>query len=85
MAVVVPLFEMKICKLWYTKMGDEMKNPWEETIIYNKKDQNTESVYYTNSLQSYPMHTHAGHLAFGFVSDGEVCIVRNEGKICLPI
>ncbi len=80
MADVVPLFEGKICKLWHTKMGDEMKNPWEESIIYNKKEQNTESVYYTNSLQSYPMHTHAGHLAFGFVSDGEVCIVRNDGK-----
>lgn len=29
-----------------------------------------------NSMQSYPTHTHASHITFGFVSDGAVCVVR---------
>lgn len=47
-----------------------MKN----NIIYDRKS-NIECIYYTDSTQSYPIHTHASHMTCGFVSDGAVCVV----------
>lgn len=49
------------------------------SIIYNRKN-NTECIYYKDSTQSYPVHTHATHLTLGFVSNGAVCIVCDGGR-----
>lgn len=54
-----------------------MKN----NIIYDRKN-NIECIYYKDSTQSYPIHTHASHMTCGFVSDGTVCVVCDgERKI----
>ncbi len=50
-----------------------MKN----NIIYCQKDHNYECVYYQKALYSYPVHTHASHVIFGYVLDGAVCITCN--------
>lgn len=65
-----------------------MKN----NIIYDRKRKSIECIYYNNSTQSYPLHTHANHLTFGFVSDGAVCVAcdgerkiyRAEAYFCIP-
>ena len=49
-------------------------------IVYYRRDNDFECVYYENSTQAYPRHTHANHITFGYVLDGEVCIVCNEEK-----
>lgn len=55
-----------------------MKN----NITYERRN-NIECIYYTNSTESYPTHTHASHITFGLVSDGVVCVVcGGERKIC---
>lgn len=52
----------------------------QQRIIYNRKNQNIDCVYYQNAVRSYPTHTHASHHTFGLVSDGAVCIVCNGKK-----
>lgn len=51
-------------------------------ITYYRIDDNIEYIYYHSSKQSYPMHTHANHIAFGYILDGVVCIIC-DGKKCL--
>ena len=53
-----------------------MKN----NIIYERKDDNIEYIYYKDAVQSYPTHTHANHVTFGYVLDGVVCIICNGEK-----
>ena len=48
-------------------------------IIYSRIN-NTECIYYKDSTQSYPAHTHASHMTCGFVLDGAVCIVCDGGR-----
>lgn len=52
----------------------------QQRIIYNRKNQNIDCVYYQNAVRSYPTHTHASHHTFGLVLDGAVCIVCNGKK-----
>jgi len=52
-----------------------MKN----NIVYYRKENGFEYVYYQKFTQSYPMHTHANHVTLGFILDGEVRIVC-DGK-----
>lgn len=55
-----------------------MKN----NIIYDRKNNSIECIHYKDFTQSYPTHTHASHITFGFVSDGTVCVVCDgERKI----
>lgn len=51
-------------------------------ITYYKTDDNIEYIYYQDSKQSYPMHTHANHVTFGYILDGTVCIISGVKK-CL--
>lgn len=51
-------------------------------ITYYRIDDNIEYIYYHSSKQSYPMHTHANHITFGYILDGVVCIIC-DGKKCL--
>lgn len=65
-----------------------MKN----NIIYDRKNESIECIYYTGSTQSYPVHTHASHLTSGFVLDGVVCVAcggerkiyRAGAHFCIP-
>ena len=41
-------------------------------IIYYRKNNSEECIYYKNSTRSYPMHTHANHMMLGYVLDGAV-------------
>lgn len=60
------------------KKETQVKN----SIIYDRKSKSIECIYYKDSTQSYPTHTHASHITYGFVSDGAVCVVcDDEGKI----
>ena len=55
--------------------------PMKNNVIYERKN-NIECIYYTDSTQSYPIHTHANHITYGLVSDGAVCVVCDgERKI----
>lgn len=54
----------------------------QNNIMYELKNNNITCVYYKNVVQSYPMHTHANHVTFGYVLDGVVCIICN-GEKCL--
>lgn len=53
-----------------------MKN----NIIYDRTNQNIECIYYKDSTQSYPVHTHANHFTLGLVSDGAVCVVCDDER-----
>lgn len=53
-----------------------MKN----NIIYDRKNKSIECIYYKDSTQSYPTHTHASHITFGLVSDGAVCVVCGDER-----
>lgn len=55
-----------------------MKN----SITYYQKDSNSQFIYYHNSTQSYPMHTHANHVTLGYILDGVVRI-DCDGRECL--
>lgn len=44
-------------------------------ITYYRKDNNIEYIYYQNSTQFYPMHTHANHVTLGYILDGKVRII----------
>lgn len=55
----------------YLEMSRNMRN----NIIYYWKDNHFEYVYYRNSTQSYPTHTHANHITLGYILDGEVRII----------
>lgn len=54
-----------------------MKN----NIIYERKNDQIECVYYKDVTQSYPIHTHAKHVTFGHVLDGIVRI-SYDGETC---
>lgn len=43
--------------------------------MYYQKENHIEYVYYQNSTQSYPIHTHTNHIMLGYVLDGEVRII----------
>ena len=60
------------------KKETQVKN----SIIYDRKNKSIECIYYKDSTQSYPTHTHASHITYGFISDGAVCVVCDgERKI----
>lgn len=50
--------------------------------MYYREDDHMEYVYYQNASQSYPMHTHANHITLGYILDGEVRVIFDEGE-CL--
>ena len=58
------------------ELGENMKND----IMYYRKDNDFDCVYYENSTQSYPRHTHANHITLGYVLGGEVCIAFDNEK-----
>lgn len=41
-------------------------------ITYFQADSNLEYIYYHNTAQSYPMHTHASHVTMGYILTGAV-------------
>lgn len=49
-------------------------------IMYYKKDNHIEYIYYQNSTQFYPVHTHANHITLGYILDGKLCITCNGGE-----
>lgn len=51
-------------------------------IIYERKSNSIECIYYKDVVQSYPMHTHVRHVTFGHVSEGVVRIIY-DGEKCL--
>ena len=54
----------------------DMKN----NIIFEQKNNNIECIYYKDVVLSYPTHTHANHVTFGYILDGVVCIVCGGEK-----
>lgn len=52
-----------------------MKN----NILYYRNN-HIEYISYENSVRSYPVHTHANHIMFGYVTDGAVRIICNGEK-----
>ena len=54
----------------------------QNNIMYYRKNNNIECIYYKNSIQSYPTHTHTNHVIFGYILEGEVCIIC-DGEECL--
>ncbi len=52
-----------------------MKN----NILYYRNN-HIEYISYENSVRSYPVHTHANHIMFGYVRDGAVRIICNGEK-----
>lgn len=56
-----------------------MKN----NIIYEQVNHNTECIFYKDVAQSYPLHTHANHITYGFILDGVVSMVfAGEKQFC---
>lgn len=49
-----------------------MKN----NIMYYRNN-HIEYISYENFVQSYPVHTHANHIMFGYVTDGAVRVICN--------
>ena len=51
-------------------------------ISYSKKNDRIECVRYKDWRNSYPPHTHTGHMTVGYIEEGRVCMVLNgEAKI----
>lgn len=46
-----------------------------QNIMYYRKRNDIECIFYENAVQSYPVHTHANHVTLGYILDGEVCII----------
>ena len=44
-------------------------------VTYYRNNNSIECVIYKNSTQSYPTHTHTGHLLLGYITEGMVCVV----------
>lgn len=59
-------------------LGD-VKNLKNNITYYHQKN-NIECIYYKNSTQSYPVHTHANHIMLGYVTDGEICVTCEDEK-----
>lgn len=53
-----------------------------KNIIFERKNNNIEYIYYQDIAQSYPTHTHANHVTFGYILNGVICIIC-DGKKCL--
>lgn len=47
------------------------------SITYYRKNKDIECIYYQNSTQSYPVHTHSNHITLGYLMDGEVRVMYN--------
>lgn len=59
-----------------------MENNMGSNIMYFRKDNDIEYIFYQNSTQSYPLHTHARHIMLGYILEGAVRIICNE-ESCL--
>lgn len=51
-----------------------------QSIVYSRKNESTEYIYYREATHTYPTHTHANHNIIGFVFGGAVCIVCGGEK-----
>lgn len=60
------------------EIGKNMRN----NIMYYRKENGFECIYYQNSTQSYPTHTHAKHMTLGCIFDGKIRVICN-GEACL--
>lgn len=49
-------------------------------ILYSQKNEHIECIYYRNATLSYPLHTHTGHITFGYVLGGKVDIMCGGEK-----
>lgn len=49
-------------------------------ILYSQKNEHIECIYYRNATLSYPLHTHTGHVTFGYILEGKVGIVCGGEK-----
>ena len=54
----------------------------QNNIMYYRKNNGIQCIYYKNATQSYPMHTHANHITLGYIMEGAVRIVL-DGEECL--
>lgn len=46
-------------------------------ILYSQKNEHIECIYYRDAMLSYPNHTHSGHITFGYVIKGKICVMCN--------
>lgn len=51
-------------------------------ILYSQINEHIECIYYRNATLSYPLHTHTGHVTFGYILEGKVFIVCGGEKKC---
>lgn len=51
-----------------------------DQITYYKISDRIEGVYYKESLQQYPLHTHTNHAVIGLILNGSVTITENTLK-----
>ncbi len=51
----------------------------QDQIIYSQKNEHIECIYYKDATLSYPNHTHTGHITFGYVLEGKLCVIC-DGK-----
>lgn len=49
-------------------------------ILYSQINEHIECIYYRNATLSYPLHTHTGHVALGYILEGKVGIVCGGEK-----
>ncbi|MDE6056073.1 MAG: AraC family transcriptional regulator [Lachnospiraceae bacterium] len=47
----------------------------QKNVTYYQKNNHIKYVFYKDSTQSYPMHTHTGHMMLGYITGGIVCVV----------
>lgn len=53
----------------------------QNNIRYYRNHENIEWIFYRNAIQSYPVHTHAGHITLGYVLDGAVRIICGSEEL----
>lgn len=47
-------------------------------VTYYRSVDETEYIYYENTTESYPLHTHARHRTYGYVLAGEILLLQGE-------
>lgn len=57
-----------------------MRQQVEQSIRYCRRNESIEVICYRDSLLAYPLHTHAVHVTFGYVTDGCVRIMERDGE-----
>lgn len=57
---------------------EKIEHSWYNDVTYYHVNDAVDCIYYHHSRKSYPLHTHANHIIFGYVVEGAVRVISHE-------